>query len=105
MQQKVKFVYFSIDIVQAVLYHVYSSTVCTKEKRGESNMQMVIDSKKFYLACADKCKSVSAVAVEAGLSGSTQARITKGDARLNAKTLGRLAKVLGIAPKDLLKEG
>ena len=67
-------------------------------------MQMGIESKEFYRGCADKCKGVAAGAVEAGLSGSTQARITKGDARLNAKTLGRLAKVLGVAPKDLLKE-
>ena len=67
-------------------------------------MQMIIDAKKFFLACADQCKTASAVAIEAGMNPQIQGRIAKGNARINSSTLGRLAKVLKVAPADLLKD-
>lgn len=65
---------------------------------------MAIDSKKVYLACADQCKTFSAVAQEAQIGPNIRTRITKGNALVNCSTLGRLAKVLKVAPADLLKD-
>ncbi len=67
-------------------------------------MEMTIDAKKVYLLCADQCKTFSAVAQEAQIGPNIRTRIAKGNAAVKSSTLGRLAKVLKVAPADLLKD-
>lgn len=66
-------------------------------------MEMAVDAKKLFLVCAEQCTTISEAAIKAGVSPQIQGRIAKGG-KIRSSTLGRLAKVLKVAPADLLKD-
>lgn len=63
---------------------------------------MVIDKVKFFILCAQRCKSVPAMVRDAGLSPSVTKYIEAGKPS-TAETVGKLAKVLQCQPEELLK--
>ena len=62
-----------------------------------------IDKRKLYLACANVCKATSEVIKEAGCSTMTFQRINTGKP-VQSITIGKIAKVLGIRPEDIIAE-
>ena len=63
---------------------------------------MVIDKVKFFILCAQRCKSVPAVVRDAGLSPSVTKYIEAGKPS-TAETVGKLAQALQCQPEELLK--
>lgn len=63
-----------------------------------------LDMKKFDLARAAKCYTKTQTAEKAGITYSTYLKIQNGENRLTARTLGRLAKALGVKPADLIQD-
>ena len=63
---------------------------------------MVIDKVKFFILCAQRCKSVHAMVRDAGLSPSVTKYIAAGQPS-TAETVGKLAKALQCQPEELLK--
>ena len=62
---------------------------------------MVIDSSKFYIACANAQANVSEITKKAGCTISVLHRI-KNRKRVNALTVGKLAKALGVPAESLI---
>lgn len=66
---------------------------------------MSFDTKKARLVMADHCMSMADVTRKAGLSNTTLYKIMKGDGRnASIKTIGRIAKALGVPVQDLIAE-
>lgn len=64
---------------------------------------MLIDSTKFYIACANARESVSAVTKKAGCTIAVLHRIKNGK-NVNALTVGKLATALGVPVESLLAD-
>ena len=64
---------------------------------------MIIDTRKFDLACAEVCLSACSVLRNAGVSTCVLPSIKKGK-HLRPCTVGKIAKSLGYKPVDLIKE-
>ena len=64
---------------------------------------LIIDRKKFLLACAEKCVSELEVTKRAGVSSCVLNRI-KHERPVHTETLGKLARALGLSPVELIKE-
>ena len=64
-------------------------------------MLFTIDKKKLFLTCASLCIGAKDVVKLASLSTVTLQRIYD-DKPVRAKTLGKLAKALGVKPEDLI---
>ncbi len=60
-----------------------------------------IDGKKLYIACAKLCIGTNEIVRLAEISTVTLQRIYDGKP-VRAKTLGRIAKALGVKPEDLI---
>lgn len=63
-----------------------------------------LDRKKFDLARAGKCYTLTDVAKNAHICYSTLTKILNGSINLTARTLGRIAKALDVKPIDLIKD-
>ena len=63
-----------------------------------------LDMRKFDLARAAKCYTKTQTAAKAGITYGTYLKIQSGENRLTARTLGRLAKALGVKPADLIQD-
>lgn len=63
-----------------------------------------LDMRKFDLARAAKCYTKTQTAEKAGISFSTFQKIQNRQNRLTARTLGRLAKALGVKPVELIQD-
>ena len=64
---------------------------------------MVIDSTKFYIACANARANVSEITKRAGCTVSVLHRIKNGK-RVNTLTVGKLAEALGVPAESLLAD-
>lgn len=62
-----------------------------------------IDKRKLFLACANVCKGTSEVIKEAGCSTMTFQRINN-NKPVQSVTIGKIAKVLGVKPADIIAE-
>lgn len=62
---------------------------------------MEMDRNKFELALARKCCSITDLKV---IAGASVAKVIQGKSSLRPKTLGKIAKALGVDPAELLKE-
>lgn len=56
----------------------------------------------LILAMAKACCSYADLEKKAGISGSTIARIKKGQQTPNIKTIGKIARALGISPSEIM---
>lgn len=63
---------------------------------------MKVDSRKLDLLLAVQCKSMTNLRNE-GLSPKTLTRIRRGE-EVKPKTLGTLAKALGVSPEAIIKQ-
>lgn len=66
-------------------------------------MGLVIDRRKFLVACANKCIGGVEATKKAGVSTCVLHGIKQGKC-VHTETIGKLAKVLDVKPIDLLKE-
>ena len=64
---------------------------------------MIIDNKKFELACAKKCLPVSKIFAEARISTCVLQKIKRKE-NLKAFTVGKICKALGCDPAELIAE-
>lgn len=65
---------------------------------------MKIDSKKFSLALAKKCMSMSEVSLASGVDTVTITRISKGTQTPRPQTVGKIAKALNVPVEDLIQD-
>lgn len=66
-------------------------------------MSMIIDNRKFDIACANNCLAAYKVLSLAKVSTCILPRIRQGKA-LRASTVGKIAKALGVSVTDLLQK-
>lgn len=66
-------------------------------------MLFKVDKKKLFLECANVCKATSEVIKEAGCSTLVFQRINN-ELPIQSKTIGKIAKTLGVKPSDLIAE-
>lgn len=64
---------------------------------------MVIDSSKFYIACANARTGVSGIVRKAGCTSAVLHRIKNGK-KVNTATAGKLAAALGVNVESLLAD-
>ena len=73
------------------------------KKRGGAYMLFKIDARKLFVACAKLCIGTSDIVKLAKVSTVTLQRIYD-NKPVRAKTVGRIAKALGVTPDELLSE-
>lgn len=64
---------------------------------------MIIDSVKFYAACANARTGVSDIVRRAGCTSAVLHRIKNGK-KVNASTVGKLSQALGVSAENLLSD-
>ena len=72
-------------------------------KRGETIM-LQLDRRKLDLILAERCYNLTDVTKRAGLSSALVTKVVSGKYTLTTKTLGKMAKALGVKPADLIKD-
>lgn len=65
---------------------------------------MSFDLKKARLIMADRCMSLADVTRAAGLASNTLYKIMHGKSSASMKTIGKLAKALGVPASELIKD-
>ena len=63
-----------------------------------------LDRRKLDLILAERCYSLTDVTKRAGLSSALVTKVVSGKYTLTTKTLGKMAKALGVKPADLIKD-
>lgn len=65
---------------------------------------MSFDVKKARIIMIDRCMSLADVTRAAGLANNTLYKIMHGKSSASMKTVGRIAKVLGVPASELIKD-
>ena len=65
---------------------------------------MRIDSKKLRFLMMENCMTVEALAKAAGIGSATVNILLHRERKANLSTIGKVAKALNVAHKDLIKE-